>query len=348
MEITVKTIGQKSYVYSLEKDSKLSDLKNKIKVDNSIKSDNFKIILIFKGSVLKNDDKLLCDYGITNKSSVVMILKKKPNLAIDTKSNMRHETTLDRTEQNRIDNVSPITSSSLQNALSMLSSPLSRPYAPIPNMRTNSQFNINLPTDLPSRWNVTRVDTLEENNINGDAITPTTTPTLTTPTLTTPTLTTPTTTPTLTTPTPILTTPTPTLTTPPSNTNTLTSDGILDAFTQQLSNNPQQFIQILGQNPEMRRIMQEHPQEISQILNDPNFISDVLSIGASMAQDIAPEGEFNSPLNRTQVTQLNFTKKEADEIDMLISFGFDKTEVIQCYLACDKNIDRAANVLMDK
>ena len=79
MEITVKTIKgelKKMCTYYLSQDSKLADLKDKIKMDESIESDNTSIVSIFKGSVLEDDNKLLCDYDIANKSVVVMILKQ--------------------------------------------------------------------------------------------------------------------------------------------------------------------------------------------------------------------------------------------------------------------------------
>jgi UV excision repair protein RAD23 len=41
------------------------------------------------------------------------------------------------------------------------------------------------------------------------------------------------------------------------------------------------------------------------------------------------------------------TEEEAAAVDRLCSMGFDRTEVIQAYLACDKNETLAANFLMD-
>ena len=44
---------------------------------------------------------------------------------------------------------------------------------------------------------------------------------------------------------------------------------------------------------------------------------------------------------------IQLTQEEMAAVDRLASMGFDRAEAAQAYLACDKNEELAANLLMD-
>merc|ERR1712032_717291 len=63
-------------------------------------------------------------------------------------------------------------------------------------------------------------------------------------------------------------------------------------------------------------------------------------MGDGSDNDIGNGGNF-----RPQVLRMN--EEEMAAVDRLADMGFDRTEAVQAYLACDKNEALAANLLMD-
>jgi len=61
--------------------------------------------------------------------------------------------------------------------------------------------------------------------------------------------------------------------------------------------------------------------------------------------DVSDNGIGNEGGFRPQVLRMN--EEEMAAVDRLADMGFDRTEVVQAYLACDKNEALAANLLMD-
>ncbi|GAM19732.1 hypothetical protein SAMD00019534_029070, partial [Acytostelium subglobosum LB1] len=115
-------------------------------------------------------------------------------------------------------------------------------------------------------------------------------------------------------------------------------DGIIDeirnspyfpAIRESFIRNPSMIPELLQQlsqtNPELVRRIAENPQAFIRLFNN----------------DAAP-GE------RGQTVQIQLTQEESDAIDRLISLGFDKDEVLEAYLACEKDEQLTASYLFER
>ncbi|TMW56205.1 hypothetical protein Poli38472_008853 [Pythium oligandrum] len=111
---------------------------------------------------------------------------------------------------------------------------------------------------------------------------------------------------------------------------------------------PQQIQQLLDslspeQQAQMAAQMGMTPEQLrglSQMLSNlpPEAMEQMMaSMGGAGGAGGAPPG----------ATRIMLTEEEAAAVDRLCSMGFDRSEVVQAYLACDKNETLAANFLMD-
>lgn len=119
----------------------------------------------------------------------------------------------------------------------------------------------------------------------------------------------------------------------------LPSNGLFNSFQTQLQQYPQLFLQMLLQNPSINQMAQQNPEELQQILLDPNFMQNVMNVGESIG--VSYDDSESEDIN------IIFNDEEKKDIDHLISLGFDQTDAVQYYLACDKNKEAAANMMME-
>ncbi|ETV91834.1 UV excision repair protein Rad23 [Aphanomyces invadans] len=108
---------------------------------------------------------------------------------------------------------------------------------------------------------------------------------------------------------------------------------------------PQQLQQLMASlSPQQQAAMAaqmgmtyEQLQQFTQMLNTmpPEAMAQL------MQQMAGGEGGHGAP------TRIHLTEEEAAAVGRLVDMGFDRNEVIQAYLACDKNEALAANFLMD-
>ncbi|KAJ8755196.1 hypothetical protein K2173_018994 [Erythroxylum novogranatense] len=95
----------------------------------------------------------------------------------------------------------------------------------------------------------------------------------------------------------------------------------------------QQMLQELGkQNPQLLRMIQEHHAEFLQLINEPVEGSE---------GDIFDQAEQDTP------HAINVTPAEQEAIGRLEAMGFDRSLVIEAFLACDRNEELAANYLLE-
>jgi UV excision repair protein RAD23 len=109
---------------------------------------------------------------------------------------------------------------------------------------------------------------------------------------------------------------------------------IMAALTQMPPEQQAQMAAQLGMNPHqldelLQMVGQMPPQQLQQMMAQGGM-------GGMGGQGEPP------PPGTSQLTQ-----EEADAVERLASMGFDKSEAVQAFLACDKNEMLAANLLMD-
>lgn len=108
------------------------------------------------------------------------------------------------------------------------------------------------------------------------------------------------------------------------------------ALRTMVQSNPQilqPMLQELGkQNPQLLGLIQENHAEFLQLINEP--------IDAS-------EGDLFDQPDQEMPHAISVTPEEQEAIERLEAMGFDRTLVIEAFLACDRNEELAANFLLE-
>ncbi|KAG4926162.1 hypothetical protein JHK87_051702 [Glycine soja] len=111
------------------------------------------------------------------------------------------------------------------------------------------------------------------------------------------------------------------------NMSAIDNRGDLDS----LRNREEPMIQELGQqNPQLMQIIQDHQEDILDLMNEP-------------------EGDENlqSQLDSMISGTVTITPEENEAIQRLEAMGFHRDIVVEAFFACNKNEDLAANYLLD-
>ncbi|KAL8256835.1 hypothetical protein R6Q59_028876 [Mikania micrantha] len=108
------------------------------------------------------------------------------------------------------------------------------------------------------------------------------------------------------------------------------------ALRSMVQSNPQilqPMLQELGkQNPQLLGLIQENHAEFLQLINEP--------VDAS-------EGDLFDQADQEMPHAISVTPAEQEAIERLEAMGFDRTLVIEAFLACDRNEELAANFLLE-
>lgn len=108
------------------------------------------------------------------------------------------------------------------------------------------------------------------------------------------------------------------------------------ALRTMVQSNPQilqPMLQELGkQNPQLLGLIQENHAEFLQLINEP--------VDAS-------EGDLFDQPDQEMPHAISVTPAEQEAIERLEAMGFDRTLVIEAFLACDRNEELAANFLLE-
>lgn len=93
------------------------------------------------------------------------------------------------------------------------------------------------------------------------------------------------------------------------------------------------------QSPNIHQVLQSNPELLAMILlgDQPG------QAGAGGAGGDASQGAGG----RRGGNVIQLTQEEMDAIERLMGLGFDKNSAAQAYLACDKNEELAANMLLE-
>jgi len=94
-------------------------------------------------------------------------------------------------------------------------------------------------------------------------------------------------------------------------------------------------------NPAIYQILVDNREEFSQWLSEG-------ATGSSPVPPTQPTGPIPTaqPAPRPGAIQLDLSAEDRAAVQTLVDMGFDQGEAIQAYIACDKNLELAANLLM--
>lgn len=106
---------------------------------------------------------------------------------------------------------------------------------------------------------------------------------------------------------------------------------------------------MMGLSPEQltataQMISQMPPQQFQEYMNMAMQRTDLVDQSIDLSNSTGSSA-VNDGIFRPQLLKMN--EEEISAVDRLTDMGFDRTEVVQAYLACDKNEALAANLLMD-
>ncbi len=107
---------------------------------------------------------------------------------------------------------------------------------------------------------------------------------------------------------------------------------------QFLQQNPQMFLQILLQNPEIQQIAQQNPAALTQLLSNPNFINDMMQLAQGM--DGIPGMDEN-------VVPIQLNEEQHNEVQQLTNLGVDMQTALYYYQSCGGDVNMAANLIME-
>jgi hypothetical protein len=107
-------------------------------------------------------------------------------------------------------------------------------------------------------------------------------------------------------------------------------------------NLPPGFMQMLMTDPSLQQLDADQPGAIQELLSNPAVQQQLMS--ALMDGGSGMSDGFNGP----QIIQVDLTQAELDDIRQLEAFGASHSMAVQCYLLCDKDVQKAGNMVMDE
>lgn len=122
----------------------------------------------------------------------------------------------------------------------------------------------------------------------------------------------------------------------------------------------EEIMEGLGDPAQMMQLIESMgPEELQNMAAMMGLTPEQLRAAAQAIGSMSPE-EFQNYMNAAMQAQggmppggagagqvLRLSEEEMAAVDRLASMGFDRTEAAQAYIACDKNEELAANLLMD-
>ncbi len=104
-------------------------------------------------------------------------------------------------------------------------------------------------------------------------------------------------------------------------------------------------IDLLKNNYDIFKLNDDNKKEVYGKVSDPDFLIKLLSF---INKDNNKDNNNNSSNNiNDYIELLNFSDEDKKNIDIFIELGYNKEEISQIYLACNKNKKLTENILKD-
>jgi hypothetical protein len=123
-----------------------------------------------------------------------------------------------------------------------------------------------------------------------------------------------------------------------------------ESLVEYLKENKELFIQLLLQSPAIKQLKDEQPDLFEEFINDENFINNILNMGQvmnNMGQEMNDIGHEMDNMMDPNVVQIELTDSEVEDVTYLKNLGINQMDALQYYIACGKNKEMAANMIMD-
>lgn len=101
-----------------------------------------------------------------------------------------------------------------------------------------------------------------------------------------------------------------------------------------------------ARSPELMELIKQNEEEFKELLSQPITEEDLLTY-QEMSSHFSGMGSGGRPQGGNRGVTIHLTQAENEAVKRLIDLGFTQNEVLQAYLACEKNEELAANFLFE-
>ena len=312
MEVIIQTLRQESFNISIEEDNTVGQLKEKVSQVKEI-PEGKELNLIYNGSVLENNDKTLTEYGIKNETKIVMLIRKKK--VTEENQNSKEENSIVKEE--KTENVQEVTVDPQEvtpTGLNIFDNDNNQ-FGEIEQLKTMMMQNPQLLTKMlmlsPTIQKLSQEnqDQLQEKLNDPEFVNE-------------------------------------------IMDEILTDPSILQKILSTLNNG----IDSISNSDDGNQYINVTPQEKQDIDDlvalgyDENLVLQYYLVcdrnKQATASMLMAEKQENEVSDVTQTVSDELSENEKHDIDELVSMGFSRVDVLQYYIACDKNKEATANMMM--
>lgn len=125
-----------------------------------------------------------------------------------------------------------------------------------------------------------------------------------------------------------------------------TAQPTINQIVGMLQQNPQALMQLLMADPIIQQVAQQNPNFLAQLINDPNFINNLVhEEHIEGDEEYVEEDQTNGVYEKFFEGEIILTDNQKQEVNDIVAMGFPFEDVIPFYVACDHNKEQAINAL---